>query len=182
MSTSQDVTLPPISVNLARLRRQRGLTLRQLARRLAEIGQPINVDGVNRIEMGKRQVTTPELLALAVTLNVSPMTLLMPAEPGDVQLTPAVVVEWERAWRWAVGDQPLVREGEPPLTWDDPRWEQFIKENRPYEASPVKELSAFLLKRFWPMPWSVDLRHEGNAKVKGGIRITNEADDDARQL
>src|SRR5690606_33005957 len=99
-----------IAVNLARLRRQRGLSLRQLAQRLAEVGRPMNVDAVNRIEMHKRQVTVPELLALAVVLDVSPMTLLMPSEREPVQLTPAVRTGWRTGWLWAVGELPLTAE------------------------------------------------------------------------
>src|SRR5690606_26136611 len=126
VSTSeQDVTLPSIAANLARLRRQRGLSLRQLARRLAEGGQPINVDGVNRIEMSKRQVTAPELLALAVVLNVSPSTLLIPPEPdGDRD-------NWRAAWRWLHGELPLGwEEGRRSPDWSD-RIRAFRRENRP---------------------------------------------------
>lgn len=97
-----------VGANLKRLRAP--LSLRRLAQRLREIGHPICADGLNRMEMGRRQATVGDLVALAVVLDVSPATLLMPAERGPVQLTPGVRATWDAAWRWVTGDQPLVRE------------------------------------------------------------------------
>ncbi|MEU6207138.1 helix-turn-helix transcriptional regulator [Micromonospora musae] len=117
-----------IGANLARIRRSRpGLSLRKLAEQLAATDRPINADGLNRAEKGRRQVSAAELVALAEVLDVSPVTLLMPPD-GD----PA-------RWRWMHGEEPLPDSGADP--------EAFRRENRPYEpADPLRAAGDAVLR------------------------------------
>lgn len=72
--------------------------------RLAEIGRDIPPLGLRRIESGERRVDADDLMALAVALGVSPISLLMPAsETGQDQVEATGVnarVEARQLWRW----------------------------------------------------------------------------------
>lgn len=109
MSTDEDVNAPEarrvLAANLLRLRNQRGYSLRELSAVLEQIGRPINPDGLNRVEKGGRNVTSDELIALAIVLGVTPNRLLLPDEDrrARVALAPTVVVEQDQAWGWADG-------------------------------------------------------------------------------
>lgn len=65
-----------IGTNLARIRGERGLSLRKLAERLAEMGHPIGTDALNRAEKGARHLRATEVVSLASALDVSPLALL----------------------------------------------------------------------------------------------------------
>lgn len=104
---------------------------------------------VAKLETGRRPgVNVEELLALAVVLGVSPLTLILPPEQGDgdVQVTPECSAPWELAWRWAVGEQPLLT-GNDETPIDDPSVRQFVADNRPFEGNPGIEAQVFLAKR-----------------------------------
>src|SRR6476659_4961943 len=77
--------LGPIGVELTHnVRRLRGeLGYAELSRRLGEMGREIPPLGLRRIEAGTRRVDADDLVALAVALGVSPITLLMPAADGQ---------------------------------------------------------------------------------------------------
>jgi transcriptional regulator with XRE-family HTH domain len=89
--------------NITRLREQQNLGYTELARRTAEAGRPIPVLGVRRIESGERRVDVDELAVLAVALDVSPITLLMPeADTRDdfVTVTGRPAEEAHTVWEW----------------------------------------------------------------------------------
>ncbi len=69
--------------------------------------------GVSRLENGTRVADVPELLALAVALDVTPNRLLLTADATDepVGLTPNLSVTARCAWKWAAGDQALPKNG-----------------------------------------------------------------------
>lgn len=146
--------------NVAELRRRRGLSVRGLSKVLGELGVPLLPSGITKLEAQDRKVSVTELLALAVALDVSPVRLLLPPEPSDVdvQITPERSAPWAAAWRWAVGDQPLLQRDDR-LPLDDPRVREFIGENRPYEHRPVKEVQEFLAKRVLA-PFEARITHD----------------------
>ncbi|MGY1692315.1 helix-turn-helix domain-containing protein [Geodermatophilus sp. SYSU D01105] len=102
-----------VSQNLARLRNEQDMTLGRLSERLAELGRPISISGLSKIERGERRVDVDDLLALAVALDVSPNRLLLPSpsqaseKQPDVALTPNERVAWDQAWLWATGARAL---------------------------------------------------------------------------
>lgn len=59
-----------IARNLKRLREQQKLSLVEVSQRLADIGRPIPVPGVRRIEKCERRVDIDDLIALAAVLHV----------------------------------------------------------------------------------------------------------------
>ncbi|WP_181811169.1 helix-turn-helix domain-containing protein [Streptomyces ipomoeae] len=118
-----------VGKNLARLRQQRGITTRQLSAQLAHAGRLIPASGITRMEQGERQVTADDLVALAIVLNTSPISLLLPAEWGDVpvQLTSERQLMARTAWRWIRGLSPASDYGVAPSEIvagpDDDEWE-----------------------------------------------------------
>lgn len=109
-----------VAENVERFRKGQGLTLRQLADRMAEAGRPITHTAVSDIEKRARRVDADDLVALALVLGVSPSTLLMPTTPTDATGS-AVVVEVTGAgsraardvWDWLRTDTALDPEADP---------------------------------------------------------------------
>jgi transcriptional regulator with XRE-family HTH domain len=98
--------------NLRELRRAVGMGQGRLAELLTELGVPMRLNTISRMENGTRVADIVELLALAIALNVSPARLLLPPTADadrEVALTPtaAVQVPETTAWLWAVGNDPL---------------------------------------------------------------------------
>ncbi|MFD8945267.1 helix-turn-helix domain-containing protein [Streptomyces californicus] len=110
-----------LKVNLPRLRKARGLSTTALSESLKQLGQHIPPTGITRIEKGQRRVDADDLVALALSLNVSPLTLLLPEtwDGSPTRLTPNVRLSTRTAWLWAQGhtpasELPLADEGESP--------------------------------------------------------------------
>ncbi|WP_158559900.1 helix-turn-helix domain-containing protein [Prauserella sp. PE36] len=96
--------------NIADLRRQRLYTVRSLADRLAELGQPVHPSGITKMENGTRTPSALEVVALALALNVNVSRLLMPftASSNEQFELPGVgKVSAFDMWLWADGWQPL---------------------------------------------------------------------------
>lgn len=94
---------------LNELRRERDLTLGELADKLKELGRPILLSALSKIEKGQRRVDVDDLVALALALDVSPNVILLPEDARldiEVQLTPWHAQDAASAWRWAGRDQP----------------------------------------------------------------------------
>ena len=121
-----------VATNLKRIRQRRGLSLAELARTLARLGWPLLDTGLLRAETGERRIDVDDLVALAVALGCSPVTLLLPETTppvprltAKVDITPGVRMPTGRAWAWATGEQQLDDAG--------PRAEaQFVLENHPH--------------------------------------------------
>jgi transcriptional regulator with XRE-family HTH domain len=120
---------------IGELRRSLGLTLADLERRLGELGRPIPVSSLSKIENGQRRVDVDDLLALALALDASPNAILLPGADDlgdDVALAPGHVMDGASAWRWASKDVPVARPL--PLPASDPdsyRWDFFISYDSP---------------------------------------------------
>jgi transcriptional regulator with XRE-family HTH domain len=100
-----------VAANLKRLRKARGMSTTRLSAALKDdVGHAIPATGITRIEKGQRRVDADDLVALALALNVSPLTLLMPSTSGDesAELTTDKQLRSRIAWRWAVGQEPAV--------------------------------------------------------------------------
>ena len=91
----------------------RGRTKQQdLARRMEEIGRPMTASAISKAEKLDRRIDVDDLMALAIALDIAPNQLLLPPDASGepVQLTPAVTVTRDRAWRWAAGEWTLFDE------------------------------------------------------------------------
>lgn len=104
--------------NIERLRQKRGMSFRDLAAKMAELGRPIGDTVLHRQSQGKRRIDADDLLAFAAALDVNPSALLLPHEAdGDdlVEITPALSVRQWIAWAWSDGETPLPEKDPGPL-------------------------------------------------------------------
>jgi transcriptional regulator with XRE-family HTH domain len=88
---------------------ERGLTLQELANELQELGRPILLSALSKIEKGQRRVDTDDLLALALALQTSPNMLLFSPDAGTdtkVMLTPTRRMNGANAWLMATSHTP----------------------------------------------------------------------------
>src|SRR5688572_416451 len=90
--------------NVRRLREAKGWSYPKLSEEMARVGRPILATGLHRLENGKRRVDADDLVALAMALEVSPVTLLMPfTAQGSVELTDTISADALDAWDWSRG-------------------------------------------------------------------------------
>jgi transcriptional regulator with XRE-family HTH domain len=118
------------------IRHKRGLTVAQLAARLADRGMPgLTEQALYNLEAGRpdrrglrrRAVSVDELLALAYALEVSPLDLLVPIDDEQTISVPGTghgewpreqVRDWVRAWAPLPGiDERLFYAELPPEEW-----------------------------------------------------------------
>ncbi len=99
--------------NIAHLRGRMPVT--ELSARLEAVGRRIPPLGIRRIESGERRVDADDLVALALALDVSPATLLMPetdSPEAPVELVSvAEPVDAHSFWNWLVAAWPLDESG-----------------------------------------------------------------------
>lgn len=125
-------TAEAVSKNIRRTREQRGLTIYELAAKLQAVGRPVAPSAVAKMERAERQVTVDDLVAVALALNTSPISLLLPAVWGDVpvQLTTGQRLTARTAWRWIRGMSPAsdygVSSSEIVVGPDDDQWEDDL--------------------------------------------------------
>ncbi|WP_078898320.1 helix-turn-helix transcriptional regulator [Streptomyces sp. CNQ-509] len=98
------------ATNIERIRTLLGISQRQLAERLTDLGRPIPSTALSKIERGDRRCDVDDLAALAAALGVSPTTLLLPpvADDTTTTVTGAGEVTARHAWDWADGIHPLL--------------------------------------------------------------------------
>jgi transcriptional regulator with XRE-family HTH domain len=94
--------------NIGRIRRLRGMTVRDLSARLKELGLKLSASGISEIENAVRKVSVDELLTIAIALNTSIIDLLAPADGSSLTvaegvrpLDPRRIEEWlqgETSW------------------------------------------------------------------------------------
>ncbi|RVW05053.1 XRE family transcriptional regulator [Rhodococcus spongiicola] len=92
---------------MKRLRRTQRLTLRDLAERMDAAGRRIAHTSLSDIENGSRRIDVDDLLALAIALDVSPATLLMPVAEGgeaEVEATGVGTATARQLWLWIVAE------------------------------------------------------------------------------
>lgn len=120
-----------VAQNVERLRREQGLDLKTLSAAMSNVGQPVSVSQLSRLETGGRRVDVDDLVALALALGVTPARLLLPGNADDegIALTSTVRCSAAEAWHWSAGARPLPRPGEP---FDVDRAGNFAQENAPH--------------------------------------------------
>jgi transcriptional regulator with XRE-family HTH domain len=134
-----------VASNLRAMRAQRGLSTYALGRKLAEIGWPIRASIITRIEGGERRVDVDDLVALAVALDVSPGTLLMPETQAPIVPLhvpvdlPGGPVSLAAAWAWVCGERPLF----PRLMRDEA---SFALVNRPHRFALLARAESLVME------------------------------------
>lgn len=102
-----------IAAQVKQLRSRRGLTVKDLAARCAQLGfADLTANVLTNIEVRRRDVSADELLVLALALDVAPTHLLTPP-PGattDLAVTPTIAANPELARLWVRGEAALLAE------------------------------------------------------------------------
>lgn len=96
-----------IGDNVERIRRIRGLNVREFSARLKQLGLSLSASGVSDIENAARKVSADELLVFAIALNTSVIDLLTP--PDGKPLAIAKDIEpLQPSWleSWLRGETP----------------------------------------------------------------------------
>lgn len=97
-----------IARRVKELRGARGWTSAQLGEAVSKHGVQWDRFTVASLENGKRQnVTVAELLALALTLGVAPVNLLVPLDDRPYLVTPGRVESADAVRAWIRGEEPL---------------------------------------------------------------------------
>lgn len=117
-----------VAENVRDLRKRRGLSGSDLARRCADRGAPeLTAAIIRNIENGRRQggrrrrmITVDELVALAYALDASPAHLLTPTERG-LPVTGTTSATERDARLWLRGEEPLADQDEPAFRAEDYR-------------------------------------------------------------
>lgn len=78
-----------VRANIKRVREDNGLSQSELSVRMRDLGRPIPPLGIHRIENGDRRVDVDDLVAIAVALEVSPTTFLLPNSHDRSELVTA---------------------------------------------------------------------------------------------
>lgn len=121
-----------VAANVTRLRDAAGLNYTEMSERLADAGRVISPVAVRRIESGERRVDTDDLVALALALGVSPITLLIPGNVDACDLVDITGISYpytaECVWDWLVAERPIVA-GATETTGD--QWVEFVHRSWP---------------------------------------------------
>jgi hypothetical protein len=122
-----------VAENVVALRQDRRYTKTELGRLLTNLGRPMTLDVLTKLEGQQRRVDPDDLVALALALRVTPNRLLLPGKAGDteVQLTPARAASGRDVWAWASGEQLLASSDGPFVVEHHSR---FLSENRPHRG------------------------------------------------
>lgn len=115
-----------VARNIRRIRIDRGLAYTELAQDLKLLGRDIPTWGLRKIESGGRRVDVDDLMALAVALRVSPVTLLMPhTGAGDNEVTAAGFtrpIPATTLWTWLCAEGPTEGDDRIPVVFYDAAW------------------------------------------------------------
>jgi transcriptional regulator with XRE-family HTH domain len=107
-AVQRGATAETVRANVKRLRGDQNLGLRALSDRLEKIRPSLRHSTIDAIERGARRVDVDDLMALALALNVTPITLLMPVVDDHAEMVPATGIDdkvtAEKLWLWLAAD------------------------------------------------------------------------------
>lgn len=91
--------------NVARIRRIRGMTVREFSAQLKQLGLTLSPSGISEVETASRKVSVDELLVFAIALNTSVIDLLTPSDGSPLAISETVEPLPPRALEeWLQGD------------------------------------------------------------------------------
>lgn len=99
--------------NVRRVRNARQLDLKGLSEALDQVGWPMSVAALSRLENGERRVDVDDVIALSVALNVSPLAILLPEdgeEHSEIGTGMPDRVRLDEVWAWGRGETNLLNE------------------------------------------------------------------------
>lgn len=127
-----------VAANVQRLRA--GREYKWLSEQLQALGRDITPLAVRRIETSERRVDADDLVALAVALGVSPVTLLMPSGVAGDDVVTVAGTEFKAAvlWEWLIAEWPFPGSGLAEFFARAlPPWKLAVVERRIAERHPI---------------------------------------------
>ncbi|GAB2562865.1 helix-turn-helix domain-containing protein [Leucobacter ruminantium] len=106
-----------VAANLRTLRKNLGIDLRELSRRLGVLGRPISASGLSRIENEERRVDADDLFALSLALEAMPSEVLAPTPDTEVPTAVPSIYLWEEVRAW-IGGETKLTPGDLWLYWE----------------------------------------------------------------
>lgn len=79
----QNPTGDRVAERISQIRRLRNLTLQDVRDELGRLGHPLLLSTLSKIENGQRRIDVGDLVAIALALQVTPLTLLLPDDDVD---------------------------------------------------------------------------------------------------
>ncbi|WP_433681926.1 helix-turn-helix domain-containing protein [Nocardia sp. CA-119907] len=110
-------TAETVRRNVQRIRKAQGLTLRDVAERLAKTDRKMAHNTISDIENGGRRADVDDLMTLALALNTTPNALLLPPTEDGTRMVRITCAGWQNAagvWEWARGEKALPVPKQPP--------------------------------------------------------------------
>lgn len=92
--------------NIARIRKLRGMTVRDLSAKLDEHGLRLSPSGVSEVENASRKVPVEELLIFAIALNTSLIDLIIPDDRVELVVAKGLSLTTGQLESWLRGDSP----------------------------------------------------------------------------
>ncbi|CAN5381415.1 hypothetical protein BH09ACT6_BH09ACT6_18780 [soil metagenome] len=132
------VTGREVARNVKRVRLAAGLTQQEVSQYLAELGRPIPVASIGKIESADRRVEVDDLMSLAIALGVTPITLLLPhaKSANEAIKVTGYPGRAREIWEWASGAAPLDLESD--VETPDERFGSFIAASIPWWFTPAR--------------------------------------------
>lgn len=96
-----------VAANLRVLRKNLGIDLRELSRRMGKLKRPISPSGISRIENEERRVDADDLFALSLALEAKPSEVLVPNPETETPTAVPDIYLWEEVRAWIGGETQL---------------------------------------------------------------------------
>lgn len=132
-----------VAENVKRFRGVARFNYTELSVELAKYGRDISPLAVRRIEEGNRRVDVDDLAALALSLGISPLALLLPIKDGAV--TPeGETYTAQQIWQWGQGSYPLISASREPSERARPSDLAFVINSNPFGGNNIAAMFAAL--------------------------------------
>lgn len=93
--------------NIRAIRTSRGMSLKTLSDRLSELGSPLSLSALSKLETQRRFATVGEVTAIALALGTTVNRLVVTGDADEevIRLTSNLPATAEVAWLWAAGEE-----------------------------------------------------------------------------
>ena len=86
-----------VAANVRRMRAKHGWSLAQLSEQLSDSGYPMSLKMLSKLETGERGISVDDAHALALVLDATPETLMMPSSLSEQRELASALEHWRRA-------------------------------------------------------------------------------------
>jgi len=103
------------------------MSLADVSKRASELGAPLSLNGLSKIELGNRGVDLDEVVALARALRVPPVLLILPlGREAMVEVLPGTKIPTWAAVKWFTGEAPFPTKSDGSWIVDGTDYEDWV--------------------------------------------------------